>query len=74
MDVNQDLDPSARGTVIDFHLMCGTSFRDMPVNVQPWKSAQLILGGYDKAHLTASYSFDQDTFLSSELHQLPRFH
>ena len=53
---------------LELHLSCGASSRDIPVNVQSWQYARLVLEGYDQAHLTASYPFDQESFLSSELH------
>jgi len=53
---------------MELHLMCGASSRDIPIKVEYWKYARLVLEGYDQSHLTASYPFDQDEFLSSELH------
>ena len=53
---------------LELRLTCGATSRDIPVNTQTWKYARIVLEGYDKAHLTASYPFDQETFFSSELH------
>jgi len=53
---------------LELHLLCGASSRDIPVDVESWKYARLVLEGYDQAHLTASYPFDQESFLSSEVH------
>ena len=53
---------------LELHLTCGATSRDIPVDIQTWKYARLVLEGYDEAHLTASYPFDQERFLSSELH------
>ena len=41
---------------------------DIPLDVQTWIYARLVLEGYDQAHLITSYPFDQENFLSSELH------
>jgi hypothetical protein len=53
---------------LELHLTCGATSRNIPVDIQTWKYARLVLEGYDQAHLTASYPFDQESFFSSELH------
>jgi hypothetical protein len=64
-DANRDLtDPPSP----ELHLTCGASSRDIPVDIRRWKYTRLILEGYDEAHLTASYPFDEHCLLSSELH------
>jgi hypothetical protein len=65
LNADRDL---AHPAPLELHLTCGASSRDIPVDVQSWKYARLVLEGYYQAHLTASYPFDQESFLSSELH------
>ena len=50
---------------MDLHLLCGPS---IPVDVQTWKYARVVLEGYDQAFLTPRYSFNQVIFPSSDLH------
>jgi len=33
----------------ELHLICGATSRDIPVDVQTWKYARLVLEGYDQA-------------------------
>jgi hypothetical protein len=65
LNADRDL---AHPAPLELHLLCGASSRDIPVDVESWKYARLVLEGYDQAHLTANYPFDQERFLSSELH------
>jgi hypothetical protein len=65
LNADRDL---AHPAPLELHLSCGASSRDIPIDVQSWKYTRLVLEGYDQAHLTASYPFDQERFLSSELH------
>ena len=65
LNVNRDV---ADPTPMELHLTCGASSRDIPVDVQSLMYARLVLEGYDRFHLTTSYPFDQEDFLSSDLH------
>jgi hypothetical protein len=53
---------------MELHLTCGASSRDIPVDVHSLMYTRLVLEGYDRVHLTTSYPFDQEDFLSSDLH------
>lgn len=65
LNTDRDL---AHPAPLEHHLFCGASSRDIPVNVESWKYARLVLEGYDQPRFNASYSFNQERFLSSELH------
>ena len=65
LDTRHDLNQPAP---MELHLKCGASSCDIPLDVQTWKYAGLVLEGYDQAHLIAGYPFDQENFLSSQLH------
>jgi len=49
---------------LELHLTCGATSRDIPVDIKTWKYTRLVLEGYDKAHLAASYSLDQESYFS----------
>ncbi|KIM37224.1 hypothetical protein M413DRAFT_31148 [Hebeloma cylindrosporum] len=63
--IHRDLDQPAP---MELHLKCGETSREIPIHARRWRHARLVLEGYDRHHLTTSYPFDQEGFLSSELH------
>jgi len=52
-------------TLQNLHLRCGSSLREIPLNVN---FAGLVLEAYDRPHLTAFYPFDHVNFAVSNLH------
>ena len=67
LNVNRDV---ADLTTMELHLTCDASSRDIPVDFQSLMYTRLVLEGYDRyrVHLTTSHPFDQEDFLSSDLH------